>query len=178
MQRKSNFWDYDLIGEAMQAMTTKQAENKFGFSRSQIRMLCKENLIPDSKKLPTARWDIPDDLKIILSKDNINLVLEEILKIKNFGENYPINRSVFPDQEKCECVMDYLYRLGMIGEYNINLGLNSIQLTDRGFQMLFNNGTMKTNSSCTVDFHFSLAENINGQIGVSNIQSGKLATVG
>ncbi len=118
-------------------MTTKEAGEIFGYSSKAMEEMCRSNFIPDAKKV-SRKWMIPDDLMVILDKEKCKEVLIEILKLKNYGNGYPVNRRLLPDDERCGIVLDYLYRLGLVGEYDRKapICLQDICITDEGLKMV------------------------------------------
>ncbi len=145
-------------------MNTKEAGKIFGKSQKEIAALCSQGLIPDVMKAK-GRWMLPDNLEILLSKTDIILMLKELLKIKNYGANYPINCSLVPDKSSCITVMNYLFRIGLIGPYRRPIKLESVKLTEKGLDLLFQKVKACNTSSTNLNF-----------IGSINIPIGMIAT--
>ena len=113
-------------------MTTAQASECFHIDTKEIRTLCKEKLIPDAYRFK-GKYVIPDDTKVILSKNQIRMILLHLLKYLNSDKH--LLPELLNDEIKRSCVLECLYHLGFI-TYE-SLSLEKVRITDEGFSFLF-----------------------------------------
>lgn len=121
-------------------MNTTEAERKTGVNRKTIQKICKDGYVYGAVK-PGREWIIPDDTNIILTKEQIAYVLMQIIKRKN-NPSAAVSNRLFPDHETRVCILQLLYKLGLVGNEPdeaiiTDEILNNITLTDDGLELLF-----------------------------------------
>jgi len=124
-------------------MTVKEASEKFNISRDEIRKLCRESqnsIVKYVKANKNVYWDIDDDTKVIMTKEQILHSLLQLLKYKN-NPNNVVSRRTFPNDEISIMVFDYLSTLGYVSARESNSitlmeCLKTIALTEEGFNAL------------------------------------------
>lgn len=119
-------------------MTVKEASEKFGIDEKEIRKRKKDEMIIGAKTIK-HRIVIPDDTKIIPAKQDIICFLYEIIKYKN-NPQIIISRRLCPELEDLKIMIEYLYKRGYIGEYNICDEFiemfSSLNLTEEGLEIV------------------------------------------
>ena len=111
---------------------------KFNLSERKIQTLCKEGKIHGVTR-PNRAYHIPDETAIIITNENAQAFLWQLLKFKNNANI--ILQSHFADNEtKLRAWHRYMIEQGLVGEceYSSNLKtlLEGMQITDAGFELL------------------------------------------
>lgn len=127
-------------------MTVKDAHKKFGISEKEIRKRKKDGMIIGAKTI-NHRIKIPDNTEIIPSKKEIQSFLFQIIKYKN-NNGLTISRSLCPDEESLNAVMNFLYKKGFVGGFvfsnDINVLFSDVSLTDDGIAFVFGKSKMSS----------------------------------
>lgn len=147
-------------------MTVNGAFRIFKLSEKDIRKCCKDGMVKGAYKNKN-RWIIPDETKIILTKKQVQEFLFQIIKFKN-NPNLPISRELCETEEKTKILFDYLFELGLLGEYvflsNIKSLFYDVQITDKGFELLMGSYYRKINVNLIETFNL-----ININVGLVNL---------
>lgn len=157
-------------------MTVKEASEKFNISKEKIRDLCRESQngsITYIKANKKVYWNIDDDTKVIMTKDQIMYSLLQLLKYKN-NPNDVISHKTFPNDEISVVIFDYLCALGYVGARETTVTtlkdcLDTISLTEEGINALLSPTQKKQNNNIkSIEFPF----NNNGKINMSLVNLG------
>ena len=145
-------------------MTVKEANVRFGKDVKDIRKSHKDGMILGSHKVG-RNIIIPDETTIIPAKKEIQNFLLQILKFKN-NHFYVISRDLCPTPDHLKVLVEYLVKKGLIGSVNISDNitdnitelLESIQLTDKGFEFTFSAYYYdKINAICSVPLNINIS---------------------
>lgn len=119
-------------------MTIKKAAEIFKIDEKIIRKSINDGMI--TKRKIGRNIEVPDDIKFIPIKRDIQAFLFQILRYKN-NPRHVISRKLCPDSESLRILFDYLYHKGYIGEYvfseDINTLFSNIMLTDEATDLIF-----------------------------------------
>ncbi len=147
-------------------MTTNDASKKFGMDTKIISEACRMQMVPGAQKIKW-KWYLPDGLELILTKKNVQSVLQNLLKLKNYGYDYPISYSVFCDHDGVKNVFDYIWQLGMIDRTICDENeMINVKLTEDGLKLVLKDLKGKNKTGLHVDKLIEV--NVNRQIGVIN----------
>lgn len=140
-------------------MTTKEASRCFRMDAKEVRKRFRDGMIIDAYK-DGNYIIVPDETEVIPSKQEIKSFLLQIIKLKN-NDAYVISRGLCPDITTLKILIRYLYKRGIIGNYDESLPaaelLASIQLTDTGFAYMFGQSTYVTlNQSITIPVNINI----------------------
>lgn len=140
-------------------MTTKEASRCFRLDAKEVRKRFRDGMIIDAYK-DGNYIIVPDETEVIPSKQEIKSFLLQIIKLKN-NDAYVISRGLCPDITTLKVLIRYLYKRGIIGNYDESLPeaelLASIQLTDTGFAYMFGQSTyVALNQSITIPVNINV----------------------
>lgn len=141
-------------------MTIKEASVKFKIDEKEIRKRQREGMIIGIRKEGKSVI-VPDDTEIIPSKRDIKSFLLQILKQRNNATTI-ISRGLCPDEKTLRSLLKYLYKRGLIGEYDETISDNDlikqVKLTDEGLSYVFGD---KNYTSLNTPIALPLTVNIN-----------------
>ena len=121
-------------------MTTKEAGVRFGIDAKKISELCKKELIIPKPFKENNKWNISETTTLVLTEEQILQMLHNLLLLKN-NPHQAISWEEYADRKRE--IFDLLSKLGFTTEYHnfdSDEWMQKIQLTEKGFKMLFKNG--------------------------------------
>ncbi len=141
-------------------MTTKEAEGSFNIPEKAIRKLCKEGKIKGAKKI-NGKYEIPNDMVMIITDEAARAFLYQLLKYKNNPELI-LSSAGSDDEQKIELWREYLINQGLVSKCGkkkqLKDLLDAIQITDKGLEFLFGKNSYKilVNLNPTVNVNIGL----------------------
>ncbi len=142
-------------------MTTNQASAIFGIDPKEVRKRIKDNMVNYTRE--RRIYIIPDNTKILPSKQQIQAFLFQIIKYKN-NPNIVISRNLCPNEETLKAVVEYLYNNGYIGDYSFESDIvklfDGIMLTDKAFDFVFTAKSI-TKINVPIELNMPITLNIN-----------------
>ncbi len=122
----------DQCTEKNTNMTVKEAAAKFNLSERKIQNLCKEGKIHGVTK-PNRAYHIPDETVIIITDENAQAFLWQLLKFKN-NANIILQGNFADNETKLRAWHKYMIEQGLVGEceYSSDLRtlLSKVYITD------------------------------------------------
>lgn len=123
-------------------MTVIKASEKFFIPKNTIYKLCRDSQKGPIKYINAIKkksWEIDDSTTVIMTKEQIQFSLLQILKYKN-NPNVVVSCKTFPERD-VYLVFDYLCCLGFVSKRNCNSisledCLSNVKLTEEGIDLL------------------------------------------